>query len=235
MSKYLKSLVDTISSAIGIATNKIEEVISENKDYLDVEQKLAKEHKEGIEALKEYGNVETPSLKDAMNSLAGMYETVAQAREEKVEELQQNFISPMNELLEKFKTKKKELEEAEDAKKDYEKAQKKLDKLESKPEEKQKPEKISAAKVALEEAKKKYEKEEAEAKKATEKFNKEKLETMKSVLSDLTEAEKKFHQKALGLLETVRKKAEAIDVEKESKISEEKADKGEKETEKTPQ
>ncbi|MGV9172046.1 MAG: hypothetical protein ACOC35_05720 [Promethearchaeia archaeon] len=113
MSKFLNNIVDTISSAMGIATNKIEEIIDENKDYLEVEKNLAKEHKEGIEALKKYANVETPSLKEAMSSLAGMYENVAQARKEKVEELQKRFITPMNELLEKFKTKKKELEEAE--------------------------------------------------------------------------------------------------------------------------
>ena len=61
-------------------------------------------------------------------------------------------------------------------------------------------------------------KEENDVKVATEKFNKEKLETMQTLLKNMVDIETVFHKKILDSVATVKVKAEAIKVVEESKI-----------------
>ncbi|GAH57394.1 unnamed protein product, partial [marine sediment metagenome] len=70
----------------------------------------------------------------------------------------------------------------------------------------------------LKAAKDKAAKEENDVKVATEEFNKEKLETMQTLLKNMVDIETIYHKKILDSVATVKVKAEAIKVDEESKI-----------------
>ena len=214
----LKKVFGDISDKLKLSSSAISTVIKENIQYLDAELRVTKEAQEGINALKTYAAIETPSLEEAINTLATTLESIEQAREEKVNLLQEKFIRPLNEIVEQMKIKDAELKEAEKAKKDLEKLESKLAKLEEKPKEKLKPGQLDATKTSVSASQEAYKKEEAEAKAATEAFNKKKLEKMQEILKNLSEIEKSFHEKALELMGVVKEKAEAIKVEEEYKL-----------------
>ena len=209
-----KKVIDKLK----LSSSAISAVIKENNQYLDAELNVVKEAQEGINALKTYAAIETPSLEDAINTLATTLESIEQAREAKVSQLREKFIGPLNEIVEEMKIRDAELKESERAKKDLDKLEAKLAKLKAKPKEKLKPGQKEAAKSSVSAAQEAYEKEETEAKAATEALNKKKLEKMREILKNLSEIEKSFHEKALELMGVVKEKAEAIKVEEEYKI-----------------
>ncbi len=211
-------MIGSISDKLKLSGNAISAVIKENIQYLNAELGVFKEAQEGITALKTYAAIETPSLEAAINSLAETLENIEKARKEKVNQLQEKYIGPLNEIVTEAKIRNTELKEAERAKKALDKAESKLAKLEAKPKEKLKSGQKDEAKAAVKTAQEAYEKEEAEAKAANEAFNKKKLESMRAVLKNLADIEKSFHQKALELMGVVKEKAEAIKVEEEYKI-----------------
>ncbi len=213
----LKGVVSSIAGAFGVAENAINKMIKENNQYLNAELNVAKESKEGIDSLKAYGDTETPSLKDALNSLAATYEAIEEARKEKVTQLQDNFIKPLNELLLGFKALNTEMKEKDSADKALEKAQNQLEKAKGKAPERLKPGEVEKAESAVKEAESKALKEDANAKAASEAFGTKKIETLKIVLQKLIDAEKAFHEKALDAITSVKEKAKAIKVE-EAKV-----------------
>ena len=77
---------------------------------------------------------------------------------------------------------------------------------------------MQTAEAELKTAKEKATKEENDVKVATEKFNKEKLETMQKLLKNMVDIETVFHKKILDSVATVKVKAEAIKIDEESKI-----------------
>jgi len=168
--KKIKEKMVTITDTLTPSSSAINQAIKEIKHYLNVELSVVKESKEGINALKEYAEAETPSLKGAISALANKIERIE--------------------------------------KKALEKADRKLEKLEAKPIEKHKPGQLDEAKSAAKSAKANYEKEEAEAKRATETFNKKRLDTIQLVLKDVADIENKYHEKALKLMGAVAKKVE---------------------------
>ncbi len=219
----LKGVVSSIAGAFGVAENAINKMIKENNQYLNAELNVAKESKEGIDSLKAYGDTETPSLKEALTSLAATYEAIEAARTQKVVQLQENFIRPLTELLVGFKNLNTEIKQAESAKKDLEKAQKSLEKTKSKAPEKLKPGEAEKAEGAVKEAELKAQKEDTEAKAASEAFGTKKIEILKTVLQKLVDIEKAFHEKALSAITSVKEKATAIKVE-EAKVEAPKED-----------
>lgn len=217
---FLKKFVDTVTESLGITSNKIQEIIKENNQYLDAEGEVSKESKEGIAALKNYAETETPSLEDAVATLAATFELIEEARAEKVQKLREEFIAPLESLVEELSVLEKEKKEAASALKDVEKAEKKLSKLKSKPSEKLKPGQMDEAEAVLKAAEESLTKEEADVKEQTETFNKKKFETIKSILNKIVEIEKAYHEKILAELGTVKQKADSIKVEEASKIVE---------------
>ena len=190
----LKGVVESISDALSKSTSAIEEVIKENKQYLDSILNLVKESEEGINALRKFAETEAPSLKAALNTLAKTYESLEKARQDKTAKLKADFITPLEELLVSFKKRQEELKDVEVAKKDLEKAEKKFEKEKAKPDEKKDTVKIETAKELYEKAKKELEVQEKEADIATKKFETEKLETLKKVLNNIVAIEKNFHE-----------------------------------------
>ncbi len=207
-----------LTDALGITSNKISELIKESNQYINAVENVTKEIKNTVTALKSYAETETPSLGQAIGSLASTFEIIDKESTEKVKKLQEEYIAPLNELLISLEKLQTEQKEAEKATKELEKAEKRLNKAKSKPKEKLKPNELQTAETELKAAKDKAAKEESDVKAATEDFNRVKLETMQKILRNMVEIETIFHQKILDSVATVKAKAEAIKIEEESKI-----------------
>ena len=218
MKSLFKKFIDNLSNALGLTSNKISEIVKESNHYITAEENVTKDINKTVTALKSYAETETPSLGDAISSLANTFEIIENERKEKVNKLREQFVAPLNGLITNLKTLQTEQEEATKAVKEVEKAEKALKKSQSKPKEKLKPGEIENAEKVLKAAKDKAEKEETDVKSATEDFNKIKLETIQKVLHDMVAIEKIYHEKILTAVSSVKLKAEAIKIEEESKV-----------------
>lgn len=207
-----------LTDALGITGNKISELIKESKQYINAVENESKEIKKTITALKGYAETETPSLGQAVGSLASTFEIIDKESMEKVKRLQEEYIAPLNDLLVSLEKLQTEQKEAQNATKELEKAEKHLSKVKSKPKEKLKPNELQTAETELNAAKEKAAKEENDVKVATEEFNKVKLATLQKVLKNMVDIETVFHQKILDSVGTIKVKAEAIKIDEESKI-----------------
>ncbi len=201
-----------------MTSSKISELIKGSNQYINAEEKIAREIKRTVVALKDYAETETPSLGQAVESLASTFEIIEKEGTEKVKRLRDEYIAPLNDLLIGLQKLQTEQSEAQKATKELEKAEKRLSKLQSKPKEKLKPNEILTAETELKAAKEKTVKEENDVKVATEEFNKVKLETMQTLLKNMVDIETVFHKKILDSVAAVKVKAEAIKVDEESKI-----------------
>ena len=210
--------MDNLTNALGITSNKISELIKGSNQYINAVENVTKEVKQTVSTLKSYAETETPSLGQAIQSLASIFEIIDKESMEKVNRLREEYIAPLNDLLINLQKLQTEQNEAQKATKGLEKAEKRLSKVKSKPKEKLKPNELQTAEAELESAKEKATKEENDVKLATEEFNKLKLETMQKVLNTMVEIESNFHKKILDSVATVKEKADAIKIEEESKI-----------------
>jgi len=213
-----KKFMDNLTNALGITSNKISELIKGSNQYINAVENVTKEIKKTVVALKDYAETETPSLGQAIGSLASTFEIIENENTEKIKRLREEYIAPLNGLLINLQKLQTEQGEAQKATKELEKAEKHLNKVQSKPKEKLKPNEIQKAETELKAAKEKAAKEESDVKVVTEEFNKEKLETMQKVLNNMVDIETIFHKKILDSVATVKVKAEAIKVDEESKI-----------------
>ena len=150
-----KKFLDNVSDALGITDNKIKDIIKESNQYIKREEEISKEIKNTVTALKSYAEVETPSLGQAIGSLANTFEIIDAERLEKVNKLREEYIAPLNDLLINLEKLKTEQGEAEKAAKELEKAEKQLNKAKGKPKEKLKPNEVENAESRLEALKKK--------------------------------------------------------------------------------
>jgi DNA repair exonuclease SbcCD ATPase subunit len=213
-----KKFVDNLTNALGITSNKINEIIKESNQYINTLENVAKEVKKTVAVLESYAETETPSLGQAIGSLASTFDIIEKENGEKVKRLREEYIAPLNDLLISLQKLQTEQSEAQKAAKEVEKAEKSLNKVQNKPKEKLKPNELQNAETELKAAKEKAAKEENDAKVAAEAFNKEKLETMQKVIKNLVDIETVFHKKILDSVATVGAKADAIKVEEESKV-----------------
>ncbi len=191
---------------------EIQNIIKEFGHYMEAEKKIVAESKDRIQSLKTYGTIEVPLLKQALNSLGETFENIDNAREEKIDQMQEKFIKPLNMLLEDIKSLNIKLKENDHVFKDLEKAKSKFAKLSDKPKEKLKEGQLETAEKAAEDAEKGFKNEEAKANQMTEDFNGKKLETMKAVLVDIIRDEKDFHEKVLGLMSNVKEKVDLLNL-----------------------
>ena len=213
-----KKFLDNISNTLGIANNKISEIIKTSNRYINAEEDISKDIEQAVTALKSYAETETPSLEQAINSLANTFEIIESERLEKVKKLRDEFVAPLNALVIDLKKLQTEQGEAVKAAKAQEKAEKQYNKVKNKPEEKVKPNELENVENKLKAAKEKLDKEEKDVKMTTEAFNKAKLETMQKVLKTMVDVESTYHQKILDSIAGVKEKVEAINIEEESKI-----------------
>ncbi len=213
-----KKFLDNVSNTLGITNNRISELIKESNRYINAEEKVSKEIKQTVTALKSYAESETPSLGQAIGSLANTFEIIESERLDKVKKLRDEFIAPLNELLINLQKLQTEQGEAEKAAKVQEKVEKQLSKVKNKPKEKLKPNELENAESKLKAALEKSDKEKNDVKVATEEFNKAKLETMQKILKTMIDVESTYHQKILESISKLKEKTEAINIEEESKI-----------------
>ena len=191
---------------------EIQNIIKEFGHYMEAEKKIVVESKDRIQSLKTYGTIEVPLLKQALNSLGETFENIDNAREEKIDQMQEKFITPLNMLLNDLKSLNAELKEKDHVFSHLEKANSKLSKLSNKPKEKLKEGQLEAAEKVLEEAEIVFKDEEAKANQMREDFNSKKLEIMKAVLVDIIKDEKDFHEKVLGLMSNVKEKVDLLNL-----------------------
>jgi len=210
--------MDNLTNALGMTSNKISELIKGSNQYIDAEEKVTREIKKTIAALKDYAETETPSLGQAVESLASTFEIIEKEGTEKVKRLREEYIAPLNDLLIGLQKLQTEQNEAQKATKELEKAEKNLSKVQNKPKEKLKPNEMQTAETGVTTANKKAEKEENDVKVATEEFNKVKLETLQTILKNIVDIETVFHKKILDSVATIKVKAEAIKIDEEAKI-----------------
>ncbi len=213
-----KKFLDNVSNTLGITNNRISEIIKETNRYINAEENVSKEIKQTVTALKNYAESETPSLGQAISSLANTFEIIESERLVKVNKLRDEFIAPLNELVINLKKLQTEQGEAEKAAKVQQKAEKQLNKVKNKPKEKLKPNELENAESKLKAALEKSEKETNDVKVVTEEFNKAKLETMQKILKKMIGVESAYHQKILDSISKLKEKTEAINIEEESKI-----------------
>jgi len=213
-----KKFMDNLANTLGITSNKISELIKGSNQYINSVENVTKEIKKTVATLKGYAETETPSLGQAVGSLASTFEIIDKESAEKVKRLREEYIAPLKDLLISLKKLQTEQNEAQKASKGLEKAEKHLSKVQSKPKEKLKPNEMQTAEAGLKTAKEKATKEENDVKVATEEFNKNKLKTMQTIIKNIVDIETVFHQKILDAVATVKVKAEAIKVDEESKI-----------------
>ena len=201
-----------------MTSSKISELIKGSNQYLNAEEKVSSEIKKTVAALKSYAETETPSLGQAVESLATTFEIIEKEGTEKVKRLREEYIAPLNDLLIGLQKLQTEQNEAQKATKEVEKAEKHLSKVQNKSTEKLKPNEMQTAETGLKSAKEKADKEENDVKVATVEFNKVKLETMQAILKNIVDIETIFHKKILDSVATIKVKAEAIKIDEESKI-----------------
>ena len=210
--------MDNLTNALGITSNKISELIKGSNQYINAEEKVTSEIKKTVVALKGYAETETPSLMQAVNSLASTFEIVEKESTEKIKRLREEYIAPLNDLLIGLQKLQTEQNEAEKATRELEKAEKHLSKTQSKPKEKLKPNEMQTAETELKTAKDNATKEQNDVKVATEEFNKAKLEKMQILLKNMVDIQTVCHKKILDSVAIVKVKADAIKVVEESKM-----------------
>ena len=210
--------MDNLTNALGITSNKISELIKGSNQYINAEEKVTSEIKKTVVALKGYAETETPSLMQAINSLASTFEIVEKESTEKIKRLREEYITPLNDLLIGLQKLHTEQNEAEKATRELEKAEKHLSKTQSKPKEKLKPNEMQTAETELKTAKDNATKEQNDVKVVTEEFNKAKLEKMQILLKNMVDIQTVCHKKILDSVAIVKVKADAIKVVEESKM-----------------
>ena len=141
-----------LTDALGITSNKISELIKESNQYINAVENVTKEIKKTVDALKGYAETETPSLGQAIGSLASTFEIIDKENTEKVKRLQEEYIAPLNDLLISLEKLQTEQKEAQKATKELEKAEKRFEKAQSKPKEKLKPNEMQTAENELRKA-----------------------------------------------------------------------------------
>ncbi|MFW9952148.1 MAG: hypothetical protein ACFFKA_18660 [Candidatus Thorarchaeota archaeon] len=127
--KMFKKFMDNLTNALGITSNKISELIKGSNQYINSVENVTKEIKKTVTALKGYAETETPSLGQAVGSLASTFEIIEEENTEKVKRLREEYIAPLNDLLIGLQKLQTEQDEAQKATKELEKAEKHLSKV----------------------------------------------------------------------------------------------------------
>ena len=94
-----KKFMDNLTNALGITSNKINELIKESNQYINSLEDVVKEVKKTVATLESYAETETPSLGQAVGSLASTFDIIEKESTERVKRLREEYIAPLNDLL----------------------------------------------------------------------------------------------------------------------------------------
>ena len=207
----LSGLVDKLQSS----NAALGAVIRENQQMLDAQKRVSDESREGIKALFDYGQKETPALKDALVCISETLEGIENNRLTLVADLEKMFISPLEMLVNEWKALQQLLKDKEKAEKAKIHAEESLAKKKAKPAAKLKPGEIEKADGALKSAESEFDALSSKLAETTESFQKKKVETLKDALYQLASLEKNYHQLALSMLTDTKMFVDMINVDVE--------------------
>ncbi|WP_457557528.1 hypothetical protein [Candidatus Harpocratesius sp.] len=196
-----KSKIYSLTERITKTDLELSKVIRENKQILEAHAKLMKETTEGIAAYKKYAEIESPDIQSILNRFAGALETIETNRQAFIEQMKFEFLEPLEKLSDEYKNLQDVIKQANHAEEILIKCQKKLKKLQEKPEEKRKPEALPDAEQALEEAKSKSEVAKQKLESKTLEYGIIKAKTLKDSLKSLVERNYKFHEQAYNIIQ----------------------------------
>lgn len=210
----INTAVSGINSKFQSLTGEIAKIIKENNEMLNANLRLSKESNEAIMSLKTYSQKESASFQEALLGVSNALETIEKNRQEMVAKLQAEYIAPLNNLMEQWKSLQTTLSAAEKAEKDLDSKQKDLEKKKAKPAEKVKPGEIEEAESKVQSALTTNQSAKDEAALATAKFNELKVNTLKNSFHALASIEQDFYKSSAKLLGESDAKVNAIDVTK---------------------
>jgi hypothetical protein len=212
----IKEKFNEVSSKMGAVNSELAKVVKENHEMLDANASLSKESLEGIQIMKDYASKETPAIKDAFISISEGLESIEINRDKMVGQLREQFLAPIQQLLEEWKSIQQEIKEDNTAAKKLDSVKKDNEKVKSKPANKKKPGADEQSASKLQDANQKAGKEHNDVIEATAKFNENKITVLKDALTVLVDLQKDFYQTALDAIDQCKAKVEAIDIQEES-------------------
>ena len=189
---------------------KLGNVVRENRQMLEAQDKLSEESQEAITAFKIYSEKETPIYKDAFMGVGEAIDMIETNRQAMTAQLREHFLNPIIELNEQWKDIEKKWKNLAKPKKSLRKAQKALLKSQGKAPEKQKPGEIDKAQAKADAAEKFLRESQDQVSNAINTFQSEKNEVIRKVLDCLVTEPKKFHQLSLSTLTDIQMFVEAI-------------------------
>lgn len=217
----LKNKINQVTSQIFSGQAPMEPMIQENRQMLEAELKLSYESAEGIQALKEYGEEETPALHDALVGASEALEQIENTRKQMVETIRVGFVHPFEDLVTQWKDVEHQKHETEQAEKQIEKYENKLEKKKAK--EAKDPTKIKEGEIeevetAITDAKTNFENQKELTAQKEQALEANKLKVIKDSLGVLMKERKSFHQQSLSTLTDTKMYVDMINVENEAKL-----------------
>ena len=88
----LKEAVTSVTDQMKIGSAPMEPVLKENRQMLEAELKLSFESAQGIQAIKDYAQEETPGLKGALISISGALNAIEEDRKNLVKRIRFGFV-----------------------------------------------------------------------------------------------------------------------------------------------
>lgn len=204
----VKELIESISSKLITRSTAIDHVININNRFIETELKLIKDLQDGIIALKNYADTESIELESVISEMKLTFKSIEKIREEKIEQLKNKVITPLQEILDGYNALTLKFKEVEKARRAVEKEQRNVVKKQKKTS----PGDLEEAQFLLKDAQSKCEIIEEKAEEMSKLFNKEKTEKIFSVLKSRIDVEKEFFKKALETIESVIGKSNAFKI-----------------------
>ncbi len=204
----VKELIESISSKLITRSTAIDHVININNRFIETELKLIKDLQDGIIALKNYADTESIELESVISEMKLTFKSIEKIREEKIEQLKNKVITPLQEILDGYNALTLKFKEVEKARRAIEKEQRNVVKKQKKTS----PGDLEEAQFLLKDAQSKCEIIEEKAEEMSKLFNKEKTEKIFSVLKSRIDVEKEFFKKALETIESVIGKSNAFKI-----------------------
>ncbi|MHA1610589.1 MAG: hypothetical protein ACTSYU_00930 [Promethearchaeota archaeon] len=201
-----------------IGSAPMDPLLKENRQMLEAELKLSYESAEGIQALKEYAEEESPALHDALIGTSEALNKIEENRKAMVNRIRVGFVRPFEKLVDEWKVVEIQKRELEQAKKLVEKAEKSLNKINAKSEDKRKDGEVEAAEENLQAANENLNQKSKIRKKKYKAFHSQKISVIKKSLRALITERKIFHEESLSVLDDVKVTLKIINVKKEGKL-----------------
>ncbi|MHA1775846.1 MAG: hypothetical protein ACTSWC_03670 [Promethearchaeota archaeon] len=217
----VKQKIGKLSDQAFLGSSPINPIIKENRQMLEAELKLSLESNEGIQALQDYSEIETPASKEALSQISETLKKVEESRRKMVEQLRLGFLRPFEYLSDVWKEVEILKKEKQRAEKALEHANKTLVKKQEKAEknpEKMKENELELAEQEVKDAKEKLEKINYDLEQKEEEFHQKKLNIIKNSFKVLIEQRKQFHNQSKENIEKVKPPVLAIKVGTEGKL-----------------